>query len=83
MKKIVAVMLIAACQTVYADDDLVNCRWENGVSMSESVCNDQRVLQQERDGIFIDKPIPLKQRKLSLTKNEKAMIANAVITFTL
>lgn len=78
VRKTAAVMLFVACQIVYADDDLVNCRWENGESMSESTCNDQRELQQEKNGVFVDKPIPLKQRNLSLTKNEKAMISNAV-----
>ncbi len=38
---LLVLFILAGCATV-SKDDLVNCRWENGDSMSEDACNSQR-----------------------------------------
>lgn len=78
-------IMLGFCQSVIASgDDLINCRWKNGESMSESVCESQRTLQHERDiGVVpieglvnTTKPKQLKAR--ALTKQEKDTIIKAI-----
>lgn len=41
-------ILAMLCRGAFAADDLINCRWENGISMSEAVCEDQRSMQADQ-----------------------------------
>ena len=92
MKKLMAfvVVLMIAAPAVAADD-LVNCKWENGMPMTETICEDQRYLHgSEEDRARIDKQRDQRQEAVrkragvkktverELTKQEKSIIVKAV-----
>lgn len=71
MKRIVMVLMIAACQMASAEDDLLNCKWENGELMSESACESQRYLQSDRERIRIEETVRQKEEEKTAKKRKE------------